>query len=59
MTTYFATTPLFIIAAGTIFIMLMALTMRAIIRREKAMINTHMDEPHEVAAYQQRWRSAA
>lgn len=59
MTTYFATTPLFIIAAGTIFIMLMALTMRAIIRREKAMINTNMDEPHEVAAYQQRWRSAA
>ena len=59
MTTYFATTPLFIIAAGTIFIMLMALTMRAIIRREKAMINSAMDEPHEVAAYRQRWRSAA
>lgn len=59
MTTYFATTPLFIIAAGTLFIVLMALTMRAIVRREKAMINSAMDEPHEVAAYQQRWRSAA
>lgn len=59
MTTYFATTPVFIIAAGTLFIVLLALTMRAIIRREKAMINTSMDEPHEVAAYHQRWRSAA
>ena len=59
MTTYFATTPLFIIAAGTVFIVLMALTMRAIIRREKAMINTSMDEPHEVAAYERTWRSAA
>ncbi|MGI9125042.1 MAG: hypothetical protein ACR2JM_09885 [Mycobacterium sp.] len=59
MTQYFATTPLFIIAAGTLFIVLMGLTMRAIIRREKAMIKSAMDEPHEVAAYNQRWRSAA
>ena len=59
MQEYVYTTPLFIIASGTILIMLIALTMRSIIRREKAMINAAMDEPHEVAAYEQRWRSAA
>jgi hypothetical protein len=59
MTEYFATTPLFIIAAGIVFLVLLALTMRSIIRREKAMINAAMDEPHEIAAYNQRWRSAA
>ncbi len=59
MTQYFATEPLFILAAGTLFIILMALTMRSIIRREKAMINSAMDEPHEIAAYNQRWRGAA
>ena len=59
MTQYFATEPLFIIAAGTIFIVLMALTMRAIIRRERAMIKAGKDKPREVAAYNQRWRSAA
>ncbi len=58
MTEYFATTPLFIVAAGTIFIVLMALTMRAIIRRERAMIKA-ADKTREGAAYQARWRSAA
>ncbi|MCW1960239.1 MAG: hypothetical protein KIH64_017175 [Mycobacterium sp.] len=58
MMQYFATTPLFILAAGTLFIVLMGLTMRPVVRREKAMINATMDEPH-VAAYNQRWRSAA
>ncbi|MFN8071531.1 MAG: hypothetical protein U0R66_06935 [Mycobacterium sp.] len=52
-------TPLFIIFAGTALIVLIALTMRAVVRREKAMINAAMDEPHEIAAYRQRWRSAA
>lgn len=59
MTQYFATTPLFIIAAGTLFIVLMALTMRAVVRREKAMIKASKDAAHEVAAYNERWRSAA
>ena len=59
MTQYFATEPLFILAAGTLFIVLMALTMRSIIRREKAILNAAMDEPHEIAAYNQRWRGAA
>lgn len=54
-----ATTPLFIIFSALVMITLIALTMRAIIRREKAMIKSAMDEPHEIAAYQQRWRSAA
>jgi hypothetical protein len=53
------TTPLLIILTGTVFIALIALTMRAVIRREKAMMNAAMDEPHEIAAYQRRWRSAA
>ena len=55
----FAFTPLFIIFVGTVTILLIALTMRAVIRREKAMIKAAMDEPHEVAAYVSRWRSAA
>ena len=54
-----ATTPLFIIFSALVMITLIALTMRAVIRREKAMIKSAMDEPHEIAAYQQRWRSAA
>ena len=55
----FYTAPLFIIFAGAILIALIALTMRAVVRREKAMINSSMDEPHEVAAYERTWRSAA
>lgn len=55
----FAITPLFIIFAASVMITLIALTMRAVIRREKAMINAAMDEPHEVAAYISRWRPAA
>ena len=52
-------TPLFIIFAGTVLIALIALTMRAVVRRDKAMIRASMDEAHEVAAYEHRWRSAA
>jgi len=33
--------------------------MRSVVRREKAMIRSQMDEPHEVAAYEERWRNAA
>lgn len=55
----FSTAPLFIIFAGTVLIALIALTMRSVVRREKAMIKSAMDEPHEVAAYERRWRSAA
>lgn len=55
----FSTAPLFIIFAGTVLIALIALTMRSVVRREKAMLNAAMDEPHEIEAYQRRWRSAA
>lgn len=54
-----ATTPLFIIFVALVTITLIALTMRSVIRREKAMIKASMDEPKDVAAYQQRWRKAA
>jgi len=59
MTQYIYTTPLFIIFAGTVLIALIALTMRSIVRREKAMINARLDDPIQVAAYEQRWRGAA
>lgn len=59
MSQYFATTPLFIIFTAVVLIVLIALTLRSIIRREKAMINASMDEPHEIEAYKQRWRAAA
>ena len=49
-------TPLLIIFAGIVVISLIALTMRAVIRREKAMIRERIDEPHEIAAYEERWR---
>ena len=55
----FSTTPLLIILTGTVFIALIALTMRSVVRREKAMINAALVDPHEVAAYERRWRSAA
>jgi len=48
--------PFFIIGGGVVMIILLALTMRSIVRRDRAMVNTSMDEPHEVAAYQDRWR---
>ena len=55
----FSMTPLFIIFASTVLIALIALTMRAVVRREKAMTKASMDEPHEIEAYEQRWRPAA
>lgn len=55
----FATAPLFILFAGAVLVALIALTMRAVIRRDKAMINSAVDEPQKIAAYESRWRSAA
>ncbi|MCB1264732.1 MAG: hypothetical protein KDB56_09085 [Mycobacterium sp.] len=59
MSQYIYTTPLFIIFAGMVLITLIALTMRSIVRREKAMINSRLDDPIRIAAYEQRWRGAA
>jgi len=52
----FTWTPILIILVATIIIGLIWLTMRSIIRRDRAMINEDMDEPHEIEAYKQRWR---
>ncbi|MCX6482372.1 MAG: hypothetical protein NT146_03680 [Mycobacterium sp.] len=45
-----------IILVALIIIGLIWLTMRSIIRRDRAMINEDMDEPHEIEAYKDRWR---
>jgi hypothetical protein len=49
-------TPIFIILAGIAVIALLALTMRSIIRRDRAMIRDNMDEEHKIANYKDRWR---
>jgi hypothetical protein len=49
-------TAVYIIIAAVALIVLIWLTMRSVIRRERAMIRESMDEPHEVAAYEERWR---
>jgi uncharacterized membrane protein len=49
-------TAIYIIIAAVALIVLIWLTMRSIIRRERAMIRENMDEPHEIAAYEERWR---
>ena len=46
----------YIIIGAVFLIVVIWLTIRSIIRRERAMIRASMDEPHEVAAYKERWR---
>jgi hypothetical protein len=50
-------TAVYIIIAAIALIVLIWLTMRSIIRRDRAMINEDMDEPHEIEAYKERWRN--
>ena len=50
-------TAVYIIIAAVALIVLIWLTMRSVIRRERAMIRESMDEPHEIAAYEERWRN--
>ncbi|MCX6478872.1 MAG: hypothetical protein NTY24_00150 [Mycobacterium sp.] len=45
-------TTLFIILGSAVLIVLLALTLRSVIRRDKAMIETKPDD----AAYEERWR---
>jgi hypothetical protein len=52
----FTWTPVLIILAALLIIGLIWLTMRSIIRRDRAMINEDMDEPHEIESYKDRWR---
>jgi hypothetical protein len=47
---------LFLIGGAVVMIVLIALTMRSIIRRDRAMVNKQMDEPREVAEYHDRWK---
>lgn len=49
-------TAIYIILAAIVFIALIWLTMRSVIRREKAMIREKTDDPNNIAAYENRWR---
>jgi len=49
-------TPVYIIGGALVMIVLITLTMRSVIRRDKAMIREDMDEEHEIEAYKQRWK---
>jgi len=58
MTEYFATHPIFLLCAAIVAVVLIALTMRSIIRRDRAMIGA-VDPVREAAAYDKQWRKAA
>jgi|GEM_PF-4643983 hypothetical protein len=58
MTEYFATHPIFLLCAAIVAVVLVALTMRSIIRRDHAMIGA-TDPVREAAAYNKEWRKAA
>jgi hypothetical protein len=49
-------TPIYIIGGAIVMIVLITLTMRSVIRRDKAMIREDMDEEHEIEAYNRRWK---
>lgn len=49
--------PLFIIASSVVLITLLALTMRSIIMREKAMIRHNRKDVDARASYESRWRT--
>jgi len=49
----------FIVLGSAALVVLLALTMRSVIRRDRAMIDDTKDEPRKSAAYQERWRKGA
>jgi len=49
-------TTIYIILAAIAFIALAGLTMRSVIRCERAMIHEKTDDPDNIAAYENRWR---
>lgn len=51
------TAPYFLIAAGIVMVVLMALTVRSVIMREKAMIRRNREDADLRAAYETRWRN--
>ncbi len=50
--------PALITLMGILVIALIALIMRSIIRREKAMIGVRRDTSREIDSYESRWRNA-
>lgn len=49
--------PFFIIAAGVVMIVLLTLTLRSIVLREKAMIRRNREDAAVRASYETRWRT--
>jgi hypothetical protein len=49
-------TSIYIILGAIVFIALAGLTMRSVIRRERAMIHETTAAPDNIAAYENRWR---
>lgn len=49
-------TPLFMIVPAIVLVALMALTMRAVIMRERAMIRRRREDTGARASYESRWR---
>jgi hypothetical protein len=50
------TVPLLIIFSAVVLIGLIWAALRLTIKRDRETIKSDMDEPHEVEAYQKRWR---
>jgi len=56
---HLATHPYFLLAAGIVALVVMGLTLRSVVRRDKAMINVSMTKAEDIEAYKQHWRNAA
>ena len=50
------TVPLLIIFSSIVLIALIWAALRLTIKRDRATIQADMDEPHEIEAYENRWR---
>lgn len=48
--------PLFMIVPAVIMVLLLALTMRSVVMRERAMVRQNRQDPDAQAAYERRWR---
>lgn len=49
--------PLFVIVPSLIMVVLLALTMRAVIMRERAMVRQNRQDADIQTAYEQQWRN--
>lgn len=50
------TLPIIIVCSALLIIGLIWAALRVTIRRDRATIKADMDEPHEIDAYDERWR---